>query len=126
MSGRRLAIAAAIPLSEAEFQRQVTELAELLGWQWVHFRPARTARGWRTPVEGPLGAGWPDLVLVRGRDRRLLFAELKRDGVKPNPSQTTVLGILESLQTSRSADRTYVQVFCWRPADFDLIAEVLR
>jgi hypothetical protein len=41
-------------MSEADLLAQVTELAELYGWQWVHFRPARTVHGWRTPVSGPL------------------------------------------------------------------------
>ena len=49
--------------SEAEFQRAVIDLAERRGWLVAHFRPARTAQGWRTPVEGD--AGFPDLVLAR-------------------------------------------------------------
>lgn len=51
-------------MSEAAFQRQVTGLAQLLGWHWAHFRPGRTERGWATPVSGPIGAGFPDLVLA--------------------------------------------------------------
>src|SRR4051812_37499898 len=31
------------PLSEKEFQRQVTDLAEIYGWSWAHFRPAQTS-----------------------------------------------------------------------------------
>jgi len=64
-------------VTERELQRAVLRLARLLGWRVAHFRPARTARGWRTPVEAD-GAGWPDLVLVRGS--LLLFRELKGDG----------------------------------------------
>jgi hypothetical protein len=108
------------PMTESDFQRQVTDLAELLGWSWAHFRPAQTARGWRTPVSGPLGKGWPDLTLVRIRDRRLIFAELKRDGGKPNADQAAVLAVLGELAGSR------VEVLVWRPADFEQIAEVLR
>lgn len=66
-------------LTGSDLQRQITDLAKLLGWQWVHFRPAQTNRGWRTPVEGPLGHGWPDLVLVHPGRRRLLFVEVKRE-----------------------------------------------
>lgn len=50
--------------TEAEFQRAVIALAKSRGWMVHHTRPARTARGWRTPVEGD--AGFPDLVLARG------------------------------------------------------------
>jgi hypothetical protein len=59
---------------EQELQDAVIELSRLLGWRVAHFRPAKTANGWRTPVEAD-GKGFPDLVLVRGG--RLIFAELK-------------------------------------------------
>jgi hypothetical protein len=101
-------------ISEADFMRQVTDLAEILGWSWAHFRPAETARGWRTPVSGPLGKGFPDLVLVKGP--RLIFAELKRDGGKLTPDQERVAIALGGAAT------TYV----WHPVDFDMIAETLR
>ena len=102
-------------ISEADWMRQVTELAEMLGWSWAHFRPAKTAHGWRTPVSGPLGAGWPDLTLVR--DDRLLFVELKRDkNARPTPDQTFVLTLLGI------AAETYV----WRPSDWDDVARILQ
>ena len=63
-------------MTEGELQQAVIELARVLGWRVAHFRPAQTARGWRTPVEAD-GKGFPDLVLVRGR--ALAFAELKSD-----------------------------------------------
>lgn len=85
------------PLSEREFQRQVTDLAEVLGWDWAHFRPAQTSRGWRTPVSGTIGEGWVDLVLVRGRDRRLIFAEIKAEKGVLTPRQRDVLDVLRSL-----------------------------
>lgn len=93
---------------------QVTELAELLGWTWAHFRPARTEHGWRTPVSGPLGAGFPDLVMVR-RDR-LLMVELKAHDGRLTPAQRDVLELL----------RPATEVHVWRPADLPLVAEVLR
>jgi hypothetical protein len=101
-------------ISEADFMRQVTDLAEILGWQWAHFRPAETSKGWRTPVSGPLGKGFPDLVLVKGT--RLIFAELKRDGGKLTLDQLDVLAAFAD------AAETYV----WRPADFDKIQRALQ
>jgi hypothetical protein len=102
------------PLSETEWQRQVTDLAEMLGWAWAHFRPARTAHGWRVPVSGPLGKGWPDLVLIRGE--RVIFAELKAENGRPTPDQTWLLTLV--------ADA--VETAVWRPSDLDRVAETLR
>lgn len=103
-------------MTEAEFQRQVTEVAELLGWSWAHFRPAQTARGWRTPVSGPLGQGWPDLMLVRARDHRFMLVELKADKGKLSSHQASVH---EALLAAG------MPVHVWRPGDFnDMVREL--
>ena len=119
------------PLTEAQFQRQVTQLAEMLGWQWAHFRPAMRANGrWYTPVSGPLGKGWPDLVMIRSGEtsrgpRRLLFAELKRSKRdQPSPDQARVLDALDDLRWS--SPLAGVETYVWRPEDWERIAEVLR
>ncbi len=105
---------AAPPLSEKDFLTQVTQLAEIRRWHWLHLRPAMTQHSWRTPISGPLGKGFPDLMLVRGE--RILFMELKRDGAKPTPEQVEVLGILGG-----AAETMLVY-----PNDWDLIEQVLR
>ena len=101
-------------MTESEFARQVDDLARILGWEWAHFRPAQTARGWRTPVEGPLGKGWPDRTFVRGS--RLVFAELKADKGTVTPDQARVLDVLSHVG----------ETYLWHPADIERIAEVLR
>lgn len=106
-------------LTETEFMRQVTDLATILGWEWAHFRPAQTAKGWRTPVSGPLGKGFPDLVMVREKGARLIFAELKREGGKLSADQERVTFVLN--QSAAGAE-----VYVWRPADLPAIAEILR
>lgn len=115
------AVAKPPAISEAEFMGQVTDLAELFGWSWVHFRPAQTSRGWRTPVSGPLGKGWPDLVLVKlgrhGNRGRVIYAELKRDGAVPNADQVAVLAFL-----AEAGCEQYV----WHPAELDAVMAVLR
>jgi hypothetical protein len=99
---------------EAEFQRQVTDLAAILGYAWSHFRPAQTARGWRTPVSGPMGKGWPDLTLAK--EGRLIFAELKVGKNKLSPEQAEVLATLRL-----AGAETYV----WFPEDIEVIADIL-
>lgn len=63
-------------ITEADWQTTVVDLARLRGWMVAHFRPARTAAGWRTPVAYD-GTGFPDLILAR--DGRVLVLELKTD-----------------------------------------------
>lgn len=106
--------------SEAEFQRQVTAMANLLGWRVASFRAVAVKRAngqvyHETPV-GADGRGWPDLVLVH-RDGRIIFAELKSDGGKLRPEQKVWLEWL---------GRTPAAACVWRPADIDTIEAVLR
>lgn len=70
-------------LSENDFKRRVIDTAMLYGWRVCHFRPARTRRGWATPIEGH--AGMPDLVLAKGG--RVLLVELKSDTGRVEPEQ---------------------------------------
>lgn len=104
-------------LTEAQFLRQFLDLAAILGYHYVHFRPAQTSHGWRTPVQGPLGKGWPDVTLVRERDRRLVFVELKSATGKLDPEQERVLSILRAAGA---------ETYTWRPADTELAYEVLN
>jgi hypothetical protein len=96
-------------LSGTDLQRQITDLAAMYGWTWLHLRAARTDRGWRVPVEGPLGKGWPDLVLVNPMRGRTLAVEVKRE-----------------LGDDLTADQVYVHTMLktagwecvvWRPSD---------
>lgn len=98
-------------MTEAQLQSAIIDTARLLGWRVAHFRPAKTAKGYRTAVEAD-GAGFPDLVLVRAG--HLIFAELK--------SKTGVTSMLqrewlEDLLTV-SVGLSRVQIYTWRPADW--------
>ena len=100
--------------------KQVCTLAEMCGWQWVHFRPAKTSHGWRTPVSGPLGEGWPDLVLVRVRDKRILFVELKARG-------HGMVGVpLDQIEVMNVLHDAGAMAYIWRPEDWPLIELTLR
>lgn len=102
-------------MNENDFQSRVCDYLDLRKWAWLHLRPARTAKGWRTPVSGPLGAGWPDLICVRGD--RLVAIELKSPSGRPTREQTAVLGLLSQVR--------HVETHLGRPADWDRIVEVL-
>jgi hypothetical protein len=101
-------------VSERDFQIAVLEAARLLGWRVAHFRTARTARGWRTPVEGD-GAGFPDLVLLRGE--RLLARELKSASGRLSAEQ---LAWLEAFGAAG------VDVGVWREGDWETVKAELR
>lgn len=103
------------PLSEAQFQRQVIDLAHLCGWLVAHFRAGRTAKGWRTPVSAD-GAGWPDLVLVHARRQQVLFRELKTDKGELNLAQVLWLAALSGAGLDAGV---------WRPRDWERIVETL-
>lgn len=97
---------------ERDTQRTILDLAHTLGWRVAHFRPARTDKGWRTPVAAD-GKGFPDLVLVR---ERVIFAELKREGESPKPDQVEWLNALS---------RGGAEVYIWTLADYDDITRIL-
>lgn len=96
-------------------------LAPMLGWESFHVRPARTMKGWRTPTEGSLAKGWPDLVLIRARDRRLVFAELKRQHRDLDPAQWEVMAVLGALggscRSHAGGPLLSIESHVWRPSD---------
>lgn len=100
-------------MSEKDWQSRVVDLARLLGYLVAHFRPAQTAHGWRTAMTGD--QGFPDLVLVR--PPRVIFVELKVSA-RVQPKQATWL---DQLGASPG-----VEVYLWRPADWDTVLDVLR
>lgn len=96
-------------LSEAGFSSQITDLAALRGWTWCHYRPARTANGWVTPLSGHPGA--PDLILAR--DGVVLLAEVKTARGRLSGAQEDWLAALGA----------HGRV--WRPGDWDDLAAEL-
>lgn len=115
-------------MTEADLQRAVIDTAHALKWMVAHFRPAQTARGWRTPVEAE-GAGFPDLVLVRAT--RLIFAELKGERGRVSELQrgwlTALLQVCLGID-ERLGEPGPVLLQVWTPTDWHSgrIEEVLR
>lgn len=101
-----------IPLTEAQFQRQVTELAESLGWHWMHI--GRIGKYAANGAKGTLGTGWPDLVLIRRGTT--IYAELKAEKGTLTEDQRKVHRILGDASP---------HVYVWRPWDLPSIVGVL-
>jgi len=105
--------------SGAAWEQQIIALAHLWGWTVASFRSVRVQRRdgssyFATPVQAD-GAGWPDLVLVRGD--RLLFRELKTDRAVTRRAQREWLSRLAA---------TGADVGVWRPRGWDQIVVELR
>lgn len=102
-----------------EFARQQAQLAEL------HQEPQPLpGLAFHPRIMYRTEPGWPDLTLIRRRDRRLLWAELKREKGQLTPRQELVLDLLRSLETPPGSGLR-VEVFVWRPSDWPTILEVL-
>lgn len=91
------------------------ECGDIGGWISIHFRPAKTARGWRTPLQGT--PGFPDTVFVHGRLKRLVIAEFKSAKGKLSPTQKLWVEALKAVPG--------IEMFVWRPEDMVEIEQVL-
>ena len=91
-------------ITEAEFERQVKQLAATFGFSYYHT--------WRS-IHSP--AGYPDCCLAK--PGRLVFAELKSDKGKVSEKQQEWLDDLEA---------TGAETYVWRPSQFDEVVEILR
>ncbi len=71
--------------SEKEFQDRVIELAQVNGWLAYHTHDARRSQ-----------PGFPDLVLVHARSKRILFWELKSAKGRVSVAQSAWLVALKA------------------------------
>ena len=96
------------PMSEAQWTRQVIDLAKARRWWMYHPHDSRRSE-----------AGWPDWTFIR--PPRIVFAELKTDrkSSKLTAEQEFVIGLLTECV------RKNLEVYVWRPKDFDDVREVL-
>lgn len=94
-------------ISEDDLLNSIVQLARLQGWLVHHCRPARTGKGWATPIQGD--RGFPDLVLAHHLTGRLLFAELKAQDGRTTPQQRAWLNAVAAGRAER---------YEWRPSDW--------
>ena len=91
--------------SEKEFTQAVMDHARLQSWLAYHT--------YRSIKSEP---GYPDICAVR--PPRLIYAELKTETGKVSPAQAHWLDLLGKIPG--------VEVYMWRPRDWQVIQEVLR
>jgi len=94
-------------MTERQLLDSICAAAKELGWLQHHDRPALTAHGWRTPVQGDVG--YPDIVLTKGG--KLACWELKGAHGKVAPAQQAWLDALALVPG--------VDVRVVRPADLE-------
>lgn len=105
-----------MPMTEAQFQAAVIDLARLCGWRVMHTRAAQIRPGvWATPIQGD--AGFPDLVLCRPIQGDFIVAELKTETGRVSAGQHLWL---------RALDAAGVETYVWRPTDLPTIKTRLR
>ncbi len=91
-------------VTEASWQAQVIEAADLFGWFVYHNPDSRRS-----------AAGFPDLVLIR--PPRVLFLELKRQTGRLSPIQREVIDQLDACPG--------VEVHVARPSDWEQVCSWL-
>jgi hypothetical protein len=93
-----------LAMTEAQWQRTITDLAETLGWLVYHTYDSRRSE-----------PGFPDLVLVRAGDR-VVFAEIKRETGRLTDDQAQWWWALE---------RAGAEIYVWRPSDWPQVEQTL-
>ena len=93
--------------NEGEFQRDVLRTAAAQGW----------GPNYHTRLSIGSQRGFPDLVLVRARDRRLVFMELKGPKTLVQPEQQAWIDALRWCGQ---------EAYIFRPRDEELVQDVLR
>lgn len=116
--------------TEKQWEKQVTDLLVMYAWDWWYHVTRAKYSAW----------GWPDLIAVRRRDRRILIVENKSQQGQVSPEQGGVLELLLDVAgggyvNSRAkaghegpglAGYARLDVELWRPGDIDRVVEVLR
>jgi len=95
-----------IKVTEADLREQVRDLCRLFGWRFLFT--------WSS-IHSP--KGMLDLLLINKEQKRVIFAELKSENGKLTPEQQETFDDLQACGQ---------EVWVWRPADIERIAEILR
>lgn len=91
-------------MTEAEWQRRITDLCDWHGLKWHHEVDSRKSK-----------SGFPDLVIAGPSG--VIFAELKREKGRVSKAQQDWYDRLH---------RSGAEVYIWRPSHWDEVQVVLR
>ena len=91
---------------ERDYQRAVTDFADMCGWEWYH--------PYNPHMDKP---GYPDLTMWHPR-HGVIFRELKRDGEYPTPEQVDTI---RSLQAAGADAKVW-----WLPSQWDTVEKELN
>lgn len=92
---------------EKDFQERVCTFARLNGWKVYAIPDSRRATL----------AGYPDLTMWNVKQKRIVWAELKREKGKTSPAQDMTIQELQIVGC---------EVYVWRPSDWDEITKILK
>lgn len=101
-------------ISEKAYQKQITDLATMYGWRWVHFGDSRNTNKHGQQFGDKNAAGFPDLLCIRPPE--MVVIEVKRELGKTKPNQDEWLA-----DFAASGIDAYVS----RPSNFDEVRERL-
>ena len=101
-------------IPESDWQETVMDYARLKGWKVVHFHDSRRQRGGKLVGDAD-AAGWPDLVLIRGR--HVLFRELKTERGRLSGPQAEMLDALRGAGQDAGV---------WLPSDWETVERELE
>lgn len=91
-------------MTEAEWQKRITDLCDVLGLRWHHETDSRRTR-----------EGFPDLVIV---GNRVVFVELKTDSPKSKVTEAQRDWLLDIRGCGGEA-------YVWRPRQWDEVRQYL-
>ncbi len=104
-----------LKVTHRQFIDQLVDMGHYCGWRVAGFRPARTNKGWRTPVIGD-AKGYPDLHFYK--PERVVVIEVKVPPDKLSPEQQEWHDLLEKIPC--------YEVYVLTPQDFDKAVDILR
>ena len=106
--------------AERDFLAAVVQYAEAHSWRVHHVLEARH-------YAKRIGPGYPDLTMVRVHNHggRMVLAELKSERGKVSEPQKQWLEAFVTLSKYCGAD-VRVEVYLWRPHDWDTVVRVLE
>lgn len=86
----------AIAMSEADVQGAIVDALRACGWRFVHFRPARTLKGWVTSYTGD--DGFPDIIALKNGREMALECKGTDGAKKPGPNVRSITTIKKRLR----------------------------